>query len=122
MNVSCEIILAIADTLLKPDDRLAVFSTICRHLGPGQTDNVGCQLHPLDIPSVRSLREELQILAFIYDDPGLLASDACPKSHLDETLRSVFNILAESEGNSATLRESNCQVLIISPITPISAA
>ena len=62
LESACEQTIAIAKLLTNLGDRLAVFSTACRHVMPRGDGTVGCQLYPLQRPSRFVLENELQCI------------------------------------------------------------
>lgn len=108
LDLTCETVLDIAGLLKDPNDRLAVYSTNCRHKKHSAISIVGCQLHPLKKPSMRLLGEELQRITIPFDGRPATEPD------LLETLKYALEGLKEGSRHSDTIHSSRCRVFVIS--------
>lgn len=99
----CTIVDHIGHSLRDPGDRLAVFSTLCRHDVDKQSSMSGCQLHALSPPCAVTLAAALATIGSPSNQ------DPCHTEH------SRFPEGLVRELSSADTTPKNPQILVISP-------
>jgi len=62
LESACSQIMHLAKCLQHPADRIALFTTVCRHEPDSQQSSGACQLYPLGSPRLEALERELQLI------------------------------------------------------------
>jgi len=108
LKSACSQVMYLAKLLQHPSDRIALFSTVCRHESDSQPSSGGCQLYSLASPQLDSLERELQVLL----EPSRKATLSNP-SFLETLLAAHHAFELADEGYDGT---SGRSIVVFTPV------